>query len=69
MVHPFASAMPLKSKGDTHLREEVEALGLDLGDQVGVRPGDVRQRPVRARPRPHAAALEGRGDLRERSLH
>ena len=31
-------------------------------------PGDVRQRPVRARPRPHAAALEGGGDLRGRKV-
>ena len=46
-----------------NLGEEVEALRLDLCDEVGVRPGDVRQGPVRARARPNSAAFEGWRDL------
>ncbi len=45
------------------LWQQVESLRLDFGHQVGMRPRDVRERPVRGRAGPHAAALERRSYL------
>jgi len=48
---------------DAVLGQQVEPLGLDLHDEVGVRPCELWHRPVGSRPRPHARALERRSDL------
>lgn len=50
------------------LRQEVEALGLDVADEAGVRPGYVWNGPVSRAARPHAAAFEGWCDLHHVSL-
>jgi len=50
------------------LGQQVEPLGLDLGNQIGMRPWDLRQRPVGRRPGPNARALERRRDLHHKPL-
>ncbi len=50
-------------KRQTLFGVKVEALHLDLGHDVGVRPGDVRQGPVSGRTRPNSSALESRSYL------
>jgi len=53
----------LALKGDALLGEHVEPLRLDLGHDIGMRPGDPRQRPVGGGSGPEAGALEGGRDL------
>jgi hypothetical protein len=55
-------------QGDALFGEEVETLGLHLDDVVGVRPGDLGERPVRRRSGPQAGALEGGRDLDDEAL-
>ena len=50
-------------EGDGLFGQQVEALELDLGGEVGVGPGRGHAGPVGGRPRPHPLALEGWGDL------
>jgi hypothetical protein len=54
--------------GDALLGQQIEALRLHLGHQIGVRPRDVRNGPVRRAARPHARALERRRDLHHVAL-
>ena len=53
---------------DALLGQQVKALGLDLGHEVGAGPGGVRRGPVSGGAAPDAATAEGRRDLHHVAL-
>lgn len=58
----------LPLKGHAFLRQQIETLGLNLGDEVRMRPRYVRDRPMGSRSRPNPRTFERRRDLDHVSL-